>query len=121
MRGRDIPGEEMPYPCTETTPQATHAERAIVDEAEVDERGEWTRQAIDVMTAWASQDDGYGFAASRVGAYAAGDPHGTMKLTVGFINLSAILLLQLQHLSGTDVHRLLRDAAQITLYPAQPG
>lgn len=84
-------------------------------EAVIDESGEWTRRAIDVMTAWASQDDGYDFAASRVGVYADAEPEGTMKLTVGFINLSAILLLRLQHLSGSDVHALLRDAARITL------
>ena len=64
---------------------------------------------------WASHDEGHRFTASRVAAYADADPHGAMKLTVGFINLSAILLLQLQHLSGSDVHDLLRDAPRITL------
>ncbi|CAN5595103.1 hypothetical protein BH10ACT9_BH10ACT9_59150 [soil metagenome] len=82
----------------------------------MDEKGEWTRQAIDVMTAWAAQGEGQRFAASRVAEFAAADPHGTVKLAVGFINLSAILLLQLQHLSGADVHVLPREAGQLTLH-----
>lgn len=51
-------------------------------EREFDEAGEWTRQAIDVMTAWASPDEGLYFTVSRVAAYAGSDPEGAMKLTV---------------------------------------
>ena len=85
------------------------------DDDELGEKGEWTRQAIDVMTAWATHDEGYSFAADRVAAYAAESHEGTMKLTVGFINLTAILLLQLRHQTGADVHALLREAARVTL------
>ncbi len=84
-------------------------------DSDFDEKGEWTRHAIDVMTAWAAPDEGHGFAASRVAAYAGADNDGALKLTVGFINLTAILLLQLRELSGSDVQMLLRDAARITL------
>jgi hypothetical protein len=48
------------------------------------------------MTAWSVPGKGGGFAASRVAAYADADPQGAMKLTVGFINLTAILLLRLR-------------------------
>jgi hypothetical protein len=67
------------------------------------------------MTAWAQPGEDTGFAASRVASYAAGDPEGQLKLTVGFINLAAILLLRLQDVSGSDVDAILRDAARITL------
>ncbi|OAN40700.1 hypothetical protein [Mycolicibacterium iranicum] len=79
------------------------------------EKGDWTRQAIDVMTAWADHDEGHHFAADRVAAYASESPEAALKLTVGFINLSAILLLQLRHQTGSDVRTLLREAARITL------
>jgi hypothetical protein len=79
------------------------------------EAGEWTRQAIDVMTAWATDSEPRGFVASRVAHYAGADPEGAMKLTVGFINLNAILLLQLRELTGNTVEALLRDAARVTL------
>jgi hypothetical protein len=69
------------------------------------------------MTAWATPDEGVGFVASRVAAYAGANPQGAMKLTVGFINLSAILLLQLQDVGDRDVQTILRDAARITLHP----
>lgn len=40
--------------------------------------------------------------AGRVATYAGADPQGAVKLTVGFINLSAILLLQLRDsMAGT--------------------
>jgi hypothetical protein len=81
----------------------------------VDEKGEWTRQAIDVMTAWSDQDGDKFFLASRVAAYAGAEPQGAMKLTVGFVNLTAILLLQLQEASGADTQSILRDAAKLTL------
>jgi hypothetical protein len=84
-------------------------------ERELDEAGEWTRQAIDVMTAWASPDEGQYFTASRVAAYAGTDPEGAMRLTVGFINLTGILLLRLREESGVDVPELLQEAAQVTL------
>jgi hypothetical protein len=86
-----------------------------VIEREIDEKGEWTRQAIDVMTAWASPDEGQYFTASRVAAYAGSDPEGAMKLTVGFINLTGILLLRLREECGDDLQELLQDAAQVTL------
>jgi hypothetical protein len=81
----------------------------------VDEKNEWTRQAIDVMTAWSVDTDDEFFLASRVAAYACAEPAGAMKLTVGFINLAAILLLQLQEASGADTRTILQDAARITL------
>jgi hypothetical protein len=84
-------------------------------EREVDEAGEWTRQAIDVMTAWSAPDQGQYFTASRVAAYAGADPEGAMRLTVGFINLTAILLLRLHEESGADLDELLQDAARVTL------
>jgi hypothetical protein len=87
----------------------------VVNEDDLGVKGEWTRQAVDVMTAWASHDDGHSFAADRVASYAAASPDGNMKLTVGFINLTAILLLQLRHLSGADIRDLLQDAARVTL------
>ena len=81
----------------------------------MDEKGEWTRQAIDVMTAWSDQrDDGF-LLASRIAAYAGTEPEGAMKLTVGFVNLTAILLLELEHALGASQHDILRDAAKITL------
>jgi hypothetical protein len=81
----------------------------------VDEKGEWTRQAIDVMTAWSDLDDDQFFLASRVAAYAGAEPEGAMKLTVGFVDLAAILLLQLQEASGADTQTILQDAARLTL------
>jgi hypothetical protein len=81
----------------------------------VDDKGEWTRQAIDVMTAWSVDTGDESFLASRVAAYAGAEPAGAMKLTVGFINLAAILLLQLQEASGADTRTILQDAARITL------
>ena len=81
----------------------------------MDEKGEWTRQAIDVVTAWSNQDDDKGFLASRVAAYAGAEPAGAMKVTVGFVNLAAILLLQLQAASGADAQKILQDAARLTL------
>jgi hypothetical protein len=86
----------------------------VVD-AGADDKYEWTRQAIDVMTAWAAPGETAGFAASRVAAYTGAERQGAMKLTVGFINLIAILLLQIEDLSGSDIHSILRDAARITL------
>ena len=80
-----------------------------------DEKGEWTRQAIDVMTAWSDQHGGTSFTASRVAEYAGAEPEGAMKLTVGFVNLAAILLLLLQEASGTDPQAILQDAARLTL------
>jgi hypothetical protein len=81
----------------------------------VDEKGEWTRQAIDVMTAWSEQHGDTFFAASRVAEYAGAEPEGAMRLTVGFINLSAILLVRLQMATGDDAQTILRDAAAISL------
>jgi len=77
--------------------------------------GEWTRRAIDVMTAWSEQSDGNKFAADRVAAYVGAEADGAMTLTVGFINLSAILLLQLQAVTGCDIREILQDAAKVTL------
>ena len=48
-----------------------------------DEKGEWTRQAIDVMTVWSDQRSGAHCTASRVAEYAGAEPEGAMKLTVG--------------------------------------
>jgi hypothetical protein len=81
----------------------------------VDEQGEWTRQAIDVMTAWSEQHGDKIFLASRVAAYAGEGPRGAMKLTIGFVNLAAILLLLLEEASGADQQTILRDAAMLTL------
>jgi hypothetical protein len=67
------------------------------------------------MTAWAAPCEAAGFLASRVAAYAAAGPEGAMKPTVGFINLTAIFLLQLQDVSSSDIHSILRDAAWVTL------
>lgn len=81
----------------------------------MDGAGEWTRRAIDVMTAWSEQTDGKKFAADRVAAYVGAEADGAMTLTVGFINLSAILLLQLQAVTGCDAREILQDAAKVTL------
>lgn len=79
----------------------------------MDEKGLWTRQATDVMTAWADGGDARRFVASKVAHYV-GEPEGAMKLTAGFINLAAILLVTLKDLSGSDTHTLLQDAAKVT-------
>lgn len=81
----------------------------------MDGADEWTRRAIDVMTAWSDHTDGKKFAADRVAAYVGADADGAVTLTVGFINLSAILLLQLQAVTGCDVREILQDAAKVTL------
>jgi hypothetical protein len=82
----------------------------------VDEQGEWTRQAIDVMTAWANGEEGSNLSlASRVGEDVGAGPEGALKLTVGLINLAGILLCQLEEQSGSDKSTLLRDAAAVTL------
>jgi hypothetical protein len=80
-----------------------------------DEKWEWTRQAIDVMTAWSEHHGDTFFTASRVMEYAGAEPDGAMKLTVGFMNLTAILLLQLQEATGVDPKAILQDAARVTL------
>ena len=67
------------------------------------------------MTAWSEQDEGKRFAADRVTAYVDAEADGAMTLTVGFINLSAILLLQLQAATGCDARAILQDAARVTL------
>ena len=77
--------------------------------------GEWTRRAIDVMTAWSEHGAGKRFAADRVAAYVGAEADGAMTLTVGFINLSAILLLQLQATTGRNMRAILQDAARVTL------
>ncbi|WP_163694504.1 hypothetical protein [Mycolicibacterium sarraceniae] len=48
----------------------------------MNEKAEWTRQAIDVMTAWSASGCDSRFAANRVAAYAGEEPAGAMKLTV---------------------------------------
>ena len=67
------------------------------------------------MTAWASPEEGHEFTTSRIAAYAGAGPEGAMKLTVGFINLAAILLLQLEERCESDIQTILRDAARVTL------
>ena len=81
----------------------------------MDDKGEWTRQAIDEMTAWSAHGGDTFAVAGRVGEYACAEPAGAMKLTVGFINLTAILLLQLQESLGLDAEAILQDAAKVTL------
>ena len=81
----------------------------------MDDKGEWTRQAIDVMTAWSAHGGDRCVVADRLGEYAGAEPAGAMKLTVGFINLTAILLLQLQDALGLDAEAILQDAAKVTL------
>lgn len=76
---------------------------------------EWTRRAIDVMTAWSEAGEGKTFVAERVASYVGADAEGAITLTVGFINLSAILLLQLQAVTGWDLRAILQDAAKVTL------
>jgi hypothetical protein len=77
--------------------------------------GEWTRRAIDVMTAWSEAAEGKRFVAERVASYVGADAEGAITLTVGFINLSAILLLQLQAVTGCEPRAILQDAAKVTL------
>jgi hypothetical protein len=80
-----------------------------------DEKADWTRRAIDVMTAWSADRPGNShFAAKRVAAYS-DEPDGAMKLTVGFINLTAMLLVELESLSGSDMSTILQDVAKFTL------
>ncbi|MCV7174560.1 hypothetical protein [Mycolicibacterium sphagni] len=78
------------------------------------EKAEWTRRAIDVMTAWSAGHCDSRFAAKRVAAYAGEEPDGAMKLAVGFINLSAMLLTEVEQLSGTDATTILQDIARFT-------
>jgi len=80
----------------------------------MNEKAEWTRRAIDVMTAWSAGGCDSRFAAKRVAAYAGEGPEGAMKLTVGFINLTAMLLTEVEQLSGTDASAILQDIAKFT-------
>ena len=81
----------------------------------MDDKGEWTRQAIDVMAVWSDPHDDGLLLAGKVAAYAGAGPEDAMKLTVGFVNLAAILLLELERTSGADRHEILRDAVKVTL------
>ena len=83
-----------------------------------DEKADWTRRAIDVMTAWSAARGDSRHAARRVAAYEGDEPDGLMKLTVGFINLSAMLLVELEGLSGSDMTTILQDVAKFTLETA---
>jgi hypothetical protein len=83
-----------------------------------DEKADWTRRAIDVMTAWAATRGDAHFAAKRVVSYSDEEPDGAMKLTVGFINLTAMLLVELEAFSGADMSVILQDVAKFTLEPS---
>lgn len=83
-----------------------------------DEKADWTRRAIDVMTAWAAAPGDSRMAAKRVGAYEGEEPDGLMKLTVGFVNLSAMLLVELESLSGSPMTTILQEIAAFTLEPS---
>ncbi len=74
----------------------------------MDDADEWTRRAIDVMTAWSDHTDGKKFAADRVAAYIGAEADGAVTLTVGFINLAAILLISFTLFSGLVAPRVPR-------------
>lgn len=65
---------------------------AVVDD-------ELTRWAVDVMTAWAQQDDDSDFVRARIAAYAS-EPDGTDGLITGLINLSGLLLSGMEMFTG---------------------
>lgn len=67
------------------------------------------------MTASTAVGDNSRFAAGRVAVYAREESDGAMKLTVGLINLTAILLFQLEAVSGADMPTILQGAAKTTL------
>jgi hypothetical protein len=85
------------------------------------EKSDWTRRAIDVMTAWSGAGENPQSAADRVVAYASEGPGGAMELIAGFINLSAILLYQIESMSGLDLPTTLQHAAKFTLEPLTEG
>lgn len=78
--------------------------------AALGEKGEWTLAAIDVMSAWSGEPDRL---ADRLAAYARSEQAGAMKLTIGFVNLTAMLLYRLREESGIEIGAVLGDAAAV--------
>jgi hypothetical protein len=81
----------------------------------VDAKSEWTHQAIDVMRAWSRWGGTSSETAVRLARYVGDESATDMKLSIGFINLTAILLLRLQHTSGLTIDELLQEAADVAM------
>lgn len=80
------------------------------------DKGELTRRAIDVMTAWTTADhDNSNFVTSRVMEYIGGDPDEAVNLTIGLVNLAGKLLLKIESTTGANPQTTLQEIAKITL------
>jgi hypothetical protein len=85
------------------------------------DKDEGVRIAIDVMTAWTTEQDGTEFTASRVAEYL-GDPDGGRAFLNGMISLSGYLLVGLARAEGEsgnatpeEMLAILQDIARRTL------
>jgi hypothetical protein len=70
---------------------------------------EKTRWAIDVMTAWAQQDD-EAFVHARIDSYLS-EPDGSPGLITGLVNLSALLLSGMEISTGKSTQEILQTIA----------
>ena len=74
------------------------------------------RKAIDVMTAWATDDpNSTKFSVERAASYASEAPDGETQLLIGLINLSGNLLVRLEHETNKSMQWHLQDIAAKTL------
>ncbi|TDK91552.1 hypothetical protein EI067_22900 [Mycobacterium paragordonae] len=77
------------------------------------EEYDYTRRAIDVMTAWATDaPDSTGFSQERMAEYVGESHEGEMQLMFGLVNLAGYLLLRLEHETAKPIQWHLQDIAR---------
>lgn len=85
------------------------------------DKNQAVRNAIDVMTAWATEQDSSDFAADRVREYLAGPDEG-VEFVVGLVSLCGWVLVRLAGVEGEsgnatpdEIRAILQDIARKTL------
>lgn len=74
---------------------------------------DYVRRAIDVMTAWATDDpDGGTFTKERLREYISEEPDGEGKLMIGLVSLSGYLLTRLEGETGKPMQSHLQEIAR---------
>lgn len=74
------------------------------------------RRAIDVMTAWATDEPNSAkFSGERLGEYVGEGPDGEMQLMFGLVSLAGYLLVRLEERTGVSMQSHLQDIALRTL------
>jgi hypothetical protein len=82
---------------------------------DMNDKNEFTRRAIDVMTAWTTEPSGGDFTRSRLVERVTEEPDGAIKLIFGLITLAGWLLVRLEDATGQDMQSHLQDIARKNL------